>query len=333
MIGTQVDMKNGKSRLELAEREHLAVLKAQGKSLREIGKILGRSHTTLSRELRRHNIAGTSAHYSPCASHSIALIKKRWAGRKKGLRHPVAQAYVEAKLKLGWSPELISGRMERDLSGHRVSHETIYLYIYDEQPEMAGYLARRHPYRRKKRKFRKARKSNIPNRLSIEQRPVAIDERLQFGHWESDLIVSGKSGGALNVMVERKSRFVRIARVDDRTSASVSSAIVQCLMRYDENVRRSITYDNGLENARHEEVNRWLGTTSYFCNPYHSWEKGSVENMNGLIRRFIPKKMDLAHVTDDDIERIEYLLNTRPKKCLGYQTPQEVLNSYLQVVQ
>jgi transposase, IS30 family len=326
-------MRKGDKKLDLAEREQLAILKAQGKSLREIGRVLGRSHSSLSRELRRHNAAGSSAHYSPCSCHEIAILKRGWAGRKKGLRNPAALDYIEAKLKLGWSPELISGRMERDLGGYRVSHETIYQHIYEDRWDLVGYLPRRHAFRKKRHEFRKAQRSRIPNRLSIEQRPAIVNERRQFGHWESDLIVSGKSGGALNVMVERKSRFVHIARIDDKTSASVSSAIVRCLMRYDQQVRHSITYDNGLENTRHEEINRWLGTTSYFCNPYHSWEKGSVENTNGLIRRFIPKKMDLALVTDADIERIEHLLNTRPKKCLGYQTPQEVLNSYLQVVQ
>ncbi len=325
-------MRKGDKKLSLEEREQLAILRAQGTSLREIGRILGRSHSSLSRELRRYDHGTRIVHYTPCIWHDLARAKQLNAGRPKSLQSEEARRYIEEKLSLGWSPELISGRMAQDMPGHAVSHETIYQYIYREAHDLVGYLPRRHVFRRKKRAYRKPQQSHIPNRLSIDTRPEEINQRRHFGHWESDLVVSGKSTAALAVMVERKSRYAKIVRIPDKTSSTVSKAIVTCLKEFDERVRLSITYDNGMENVLHEEVNRQLGTQSYFCNPYHSWEKGSVENINGLIRRFIHKKMDLASVSDEQIQRIESRLNNRPKKCLDYRTPKEVLNSFLPLV-
>lgn len=319
-------------RMGLEEREELAILKAAGKSIREIARILGRSHSTLSREIKYHGSFGHKMHYSPCGANDIARMKRRKAGRKRVLDNPEIKIYVEDKIKLGWAPEIVSGRLPIDKSGYSVSHETIYQYVYGQSWDLVGYLPRRHRWRRPKNRLRKAQGSLIPNRLSIDNRPQYINQRKQFGHWESDLLVSHQSHHALNVMVERKSRYLQIIPIPDKSSLSTSQAILSRLFPLDQSARRSITYDNGLENARHEEINQILKTRSYFCNAYHSWEKGSVENANGLIRRYIPKKTDLSLISTDQIRYIEEQLNNRPKKCLEYKTPKEVFNSFLNLV-
>lgn len=321
-------------RLGLKEREELAILKAQGKSLRGIAKILGFSHSSLSRELRRLDKAfGRKMRYSPCASNDIARITRKKAGRKKSFKNPLLKSYVEERIKRGWSPELISGRLNRELPDLTVSHETIYQHVYGSGFELLGYLPRRHAFRKPKAKYRKAKASNIPNRLAIDHRPEKANQRIEFGHWESDSVVSGQSRAVLNVLVERMSRYVQISKLPDATSLSTSNAIISRLSTLQKPLRLSITYDNGFENTRHETVNQKLDMKSYFCQPYHSWEKGSVENINGLIRRYIPKKMDIALVTTDQILEIENNLNNRPKKCLDYRTPNEVFNSFLALVQ
>ncbi len=206
----------------------------------------------------------------------------------------------------------------------RVSHEAIYQYIYAEAEELVGYLPRRHNKRHAKGHSRKHRKSHIPNRTSISERSDNINERKEFGHWEADSIVSRASKSALNVLVERKTRYTRITKLKAKTSKQTRKAINRRLCRSHQGARLSITYDNGSENVEHEVVNAKLGTKSYFCAPYRSWEKGTVENTCGLVRRYIPKRTDIAKIPDSEIKKMERQLNNRPRKCLGFQTPTEV---------
>jgi IS30 family transposase len=256
-------------------------------------------------------------------------VFRRRAGRKKSMRNELIREYVNEKIREGWSPEQISSRLSIDHPGLSVSHETIYHYIYDEADYLVGYLAKRHKFRRKKKPYRREKKSKILNRISIDRRPEVINERVEFGHWESDSIVSSKSDVALNVLLERVSRKVKITRLINRKSATTAEAILERFRYLPSDTRKSITYDNGSENCRHEKISEILGIIAYFCNPYHSWEKGGVENVNGLIRRYVPKKMDLSKLTEKDIRYVENQLNNRPKKCLGYRTPNEVFNSFL----
>ena len=322
-------MQNKYKRLSLFEREVLAIGLAKGKSLRSIAMEMNRSHTTLSRELKTHHHSKPRDTYSPCISNDIARVFKRRAGRKKSMHIEFIRQYVEEKIREGWSPEQISGRLSIDHPSLTVSHETIYRYIYDEADYLVGYLARRHKFRRKKKPYRREKKSKIPNRICIDRRSEVINKRSEFGHWESDSIVSSKSDVALNVLIERVSRKVKITRLIDRKSATTAEAILERLRHLPFDIRKSITYDNGSENCRHEKISALLGIIAYFCNPYHSWEKGGVENINGLIRRYVPKKMDLSKLTEKDIKYVENQLNNRPKKCLGYRTPNEVFNTFL----
>lgn len=170
---------------------------------------------------------------------------------------------------------------------------------------------------------KKNRKSMIPNRTCITERPTYIDNKSQFGHWEGDSIVSSKSVTSLNVMVERKTQYVCISRVANRGPEATKNTMIEKLGKFNKAFIKSITLDNGIEFKYHEEVTKALGTKTYFCQPYHSWEKGLVEQINGLIRRFIPKRKNLSEITDIEIKHLELLLNSRPRKLLGWDTPAE----------
>lgn len=313
------------SHLSLYEREQINVYKQQGKSLRAIGELLKRDHSVISRELKRNNqphamMTGYIGKYA----HHQAKDRKKESGQRPRLKDKRIRDYVHQQMKLGWTPEIIANKVSDVVAGWSISHEAIYQYIYAEWTEGIGYLARRHAKRYSKKYTRKRGKSMIPNRVSIDQRPKAINERWRVGHWESDSIESGHSTVIVNVAYERKSRLVKLTRLENKTAELTKEALINQLVVFPKKVRRSVTYDNGSENYYHEQINQQLGTKSYFCNPYHSWEKGGVENMNGLIRRFIPKHMDLANVTQAALDTIENLLNTRPRKCLNFKTPTQV---------
>ncbi len=229
---------------------------------------------------------------------------------------------MESKLRKGWSPEIIAGRLSIDKPGESISHEAIYQYIYEARKELISCLVRRHRKRMEKGHSRKHQRPHIPNRVSISERPDITEKRERIGDWESDSMVSRQSKVALNVLADRKSRVTLLKKLQRKTAENTKLAILGSLIKYPV---LTITYDNGSENTEHEEVNKVLDIKSYFCNPYHSWEKGTVENTIGLIRRWIPKKTDLAEVSEEEILEIEDWLNNRPRKCLNYQTPLEVL--------
>jgi len=252
--------------------------------------------------------------------------RKKAAGQREWLKNTRLQRHIEKWLKEGWSPELIAGRLKQKGRFSTASHESIYRWVYEKRPDLIGYLPRRHKQRHKKGHSRKHRKSHIPNRISLSERPAVVDQRKEFGHWEADAMVSRASKAAAQVLVERKSRYLKLTRVKQKTAAQTRSVINRRLAQHPQSARRSITYDNGSENTQHERVNEVLGTHSFFCGPYRSWEKGTVENTIGLVRRFIPKKTNLAKLTKEDIRFVERRLNSRPRKCLGFQTPTEVFN-------
>jgi len=312
--------------LSLDERERISILEAEGRGSSEIGRLLGRDRKTIERELVRNAPPVHQGYYVPHKAHERAMGRKRAAGQREWLKNSKLQRHVEKMLKAGWSPELITGRLKQKGRSSTASHESIYRWVYEKRPDLIGCLPRRHKQRYKKGHSRKHRKSHIPNRISLAERPVAADRRKEFGHWEADAMVSRASKAAAQVLVERKSRYTKLTRVKQKTASQTRKVINRRLARYPQAVRRSITYDNGSENTEHEQVNKVLGTRSYFCAPYRSWEKGTVENTIGLVRRFIPKKMDLAKLTKEDIRFVERRLNNRPRKCLGFQTPAEVFN-------
>lgn len=299
------------------ERLELSILRKKGYSLREIAKALGRSHSSLSREIRKNR---TRKRYDPHGANQKAYLRRRYS-KYQGMRvreTPGLEEYVARKMKRGWSPELIAGRWRRK-TGMTLTAEGIYKYLYSPFGQLLCKHLKYKRYGKRKRKLRTKRlpAPHIPGRISIEERPIEIDGRKTFGHFEADTMGRPKhaSKQTLAVMRERLSRKmfgIKVKRL--KYTIEGFQKIIELLPV------SSITFDNGLENIRYQE----LGIPSYFCNPYHSWEKGSVEQGIGQIRVYIPKKADLKDYSQDDIDAIMDTLNNRPMKCLDYQTPNEV---------
>lgn len=310
--------------LVMEDREMIAVMKAEGRSFREIGEAIGKDKSTISRELRRNAPPQNKGYYLGHKAHQRAQERKSWSCKRERLKGSEVREYVEEHLKEGWSPEMISGRIKVDKPSMAISHEAIYQYLYSERRELIPYLVRQHKKRQKRGYSRRHKKAHIPNRISISERPAIIGKRERLGDWEADCVVSRKSRQSLNVLVERVSRMTRITKLSQKTAAQTTVAIKNALCIYPHEVCCTITYDNGSENSEHEAVNEALGTASYFCNPYHSWEKGSVENRIGVIRRRLPKGTDFGKVSDEIIREIENWLNNQPMKCLKYKKPIEV---------
>lgn len=311
--------------LSLEERDKIAIWKAEGVPIREIGRRLGRDPGTISRELSRNSAPINSGYYLPSKAQERAKARKKAAGYRPKLKNKAIRDYVEFHLKIGWSPEIITGSLKRNHPKLAISHEAIYQYIYDEAPHLRKYLPRKHKKRWRKGHSRKHQKSLIPHRVSIAERAKQVNERIRFGHWESDTMEGRRTEKpALNVLVERKSRVVQLTKVMDRGAKATRKVIIDRLKNLSKRCRKSVTYDNGHENTEHYKTNRALKIRSYFCDPYSSWQKGTVEQSIGLVRRFIPKGWDISSVTPRHIAKIEYLLNHRPRKCLDFATPAEV---------
>lgn len=274
--------------------------------------------------------------YTPRLAQERAEIHRTHRGRTKRLKTDILRDYVVSHLILGWSPEQIAATSEEE-TGFSISHEAIYQYVYAQiyrqgygyvKPgsiDLRPYLARHRKRRMKKGQRRPYRidKGPLP---SIEQRPKEVEMRQTIGHWEDDSIVSKASAVSLRTMNERVSEVIFISKVSDRTMKEANRVSLTRLGILPPPLRKTLTRDRGSENMGHETLERHLGgLRCYFAHPYHSWERGSNENGNGLIRRFFPKGTDFRTITEEEIRRVEYLLNTRPRKRLGWKTPYEVI--------
>jgi len=312
--------------LTLTERDKITTLLYERKSLGEMALVLGRSKSTLSREIQRN----ASPEYKLYLSHRAqgrSEERRKQSGSRPRLKNKHIVSFVEANLKQGWSPEQIAGRLPKEHPGHSISHEAIYQYIYHPKTparlEMIGLLRRAHQKRKNKAIGRKVHKTKIPNRISIEQRPLSVETRKQAGHWEGDSLVSRCSLVALNSLVERKSRLLMLTKLPRKSAAETVTAVIKRLKALPPEARRTLTMDNGTENAGHQEITADIGIQCYFAHPYASWERGTNENINGLIRWYLPKGTDFNRITCEQIAHIESLLNNRPRKCLGFKTPLE----------
>ncbi|MGS0683524.1 IS30 family transposase [Shewanella sp. 0m-8] len=294
----------------------------QKKSMREIGRLLDRSHSTISREIDRNMSTHYVPTYYPNPAHRAYKSRMRRRVTRERLKCSETRNYVVNKLRIGWTPELISGRLKLKSEAPYACHESIYQFIYHQAPELISHLPRKHKRRRKKYPARKyVRKATL--KTSILERPIEVDNRTEVGHWESDSVESKGRKLALNVLVERVSRLAHITKLSSKKAIVTKNAIIKKLSEHPPGLVNSITYDNGVENAHHLVVNEYLDCKSYFCQPYHSWEKGAVEQINGLIRRYLPKGTDFETITENQILKIENALNSRPRKCLNYKTPFE----------
>lgn len=307
----------------IEEREELAIGLSNGDSLGHIALRLGRHKSTLSRELDRNQPKTYLVSYRANRAQLRCDDRKTLSHQQERLKSPEIRTYVEVKLRQGWTPELIAGRLILDHPGLSTNYESIYLWIYADRKDLIALLARSHRKRRKRGSAKGKRSIRVPNRTPLVQRPVAAADRQEAGHWEADTSVSKQSKAAISVAQERTSRLVKIRKLESKTATHMADSLIDALSSVPQRLRKTITYDNGTENAQHERTNKALGVASFFCQPYHSWEKGGVENCIGLIRRFYPKKTDWALLSQADLDIVEFKLNTRPKKCLGFMTPQE----------
>lgn len=320
-------MKRTYKHLTSNERDQLAVLISRGLCLREIGERLGRSASTLSRELSRNRPRGGRQDYLPHKAQARAVAKHSEGHKRMRLKSRVLRYEVEQHLIKGWTPELISGHFRTfrpELPP--VNTESIYQWIYAEAPHLIGYLPRSHKERFPRRKGRKTRRTTIPDRVPLDLRSPEANTRKEPGHWESDLMI-GRGRAALQNAVERTSRLVRLRRVANKSAKESRQALAQHLAPLPIHLRQSITYDNGTENAEHQLLNQALKTKSFFCAPYHSWEKGTVENRNGVVRRFFHKGCDFDNIPEQQIHNVENWINNRPMKCLGFKSPRQVFDA------
>lgn len=314
--------------LSLEERERLFASKESGKSLRIIAQELGRSVATVSRELKRNAKYGRP--YIPCRADRLAFkrgFNQRW---KAPLKNPLVFLYVRQHLRppYSWSPETISGRLFVDHPGYSIDDETIYRYIYGRPQRnqmLWKYLTVKRVKRMKKGGRRVERTGRIPEAISIDKRPKHILNRKQAGHWETDNMEGVRSDqSVVSVTVERTARITRLTKLANRKAATKTDAIIARLKEEPIKLRRTITADNGKENSEHKKITEKLTMPMFFCHAYHSWEKGTVENTVGRVRRFIPKGTSVDNVTQNDLLVLEENLNNTPRKCLGYLTPNEV---------
>ena len=316
--------------LTMDERELIAKMHWEGKELSEIAKALARDKGTISRELKR-NASSEYRCYTPCGAHYRAAERRKLASRRPRLKNEAVRQYVLEKLVLGWSPELIAGRLPLEHPGLSISYEAIYQYIYHPKTagreELIASLRRCHRKRMHKSIGRKVRKTKIPNRVPIEVRPKSVETRRYHGHWEGDSLISRKSPAALNSLTERKSRLLLLTKLKRKGAEETKDAIIRRLYALPAPMRRTLTLDNGTENTQHEEITSEIGLKCYFAHPYASWQRGTNEHINGLVRWYLPKGTDFSKISEQQIAQIESLINNRPRKCLGFKTPLEVASS------
>jgi transposase, IS30 family len=310
------------SHLNDKERHQMELLLEQGYSQRQTAKQLGRSPSTINREYKRGR--QFKGHYLSDMTIRELNEKKQNLKRKRIADNPVISDYIEQNLKNKYSPAIISSQILKDI-GYYIGKDAIYDWIYERESDLTKYLTRKHKKKMPKNVFKRRKKDLIKNRVDIDLRPEEANLRLEFGHFEGDTILSceGSKSGLL-VIADRKTRKIKIRKLTRKTSSQVSSQIVLALSDYNVLHLHTITYDNGSEFFWHEKINKKLQMKSYFCKPYHSWEKGLVEHVNELIRRWFPKKTDFDTITRKQIQEVEDWVNNRPMKVLEFKSPNQV---------
>jgi IS30 family transposase len=312
------------SHLTFQEREFLYRLLKAKKPKAEIAELMGRDRSTIYREIKR-NTGGRG--YRPKQAQRKADQRRLRCRREPKMNDRKLKSLVTRWLKKAWSPDQIAKRLRRDHprnSRMRVSHETIYSWIAQEAPELRAHL-RRHGKRRRGPETR----GQLVGCTSIDGRPKVVDSRRRFGDWEGDTVVSPGRRSGLVTMVDRRSGYIRIRKTANLKAATTRRAAYRSLRDLPDALRRTITLDNGKEFAEHEQLAEALDLDIYFAKPYASWQRGTNEHTNGLLRQFFPKGTNFARISHRQVARVEQLLNERPRKRLGYRTPQEVLTNKL----
>ena len=304
--------------LTLEERDRIAQLRHQGADQKEIAHAVGRCPSTISRELRRNR---TDGEYYAAQAQREAERRRQERPLVRKMEDPEINEAIRAGLAHEWAPEQIEGRMQQQGSDHRVSSQTIYTWIkQDEDREHWESLLRR----RGKRPFRPKNAATTRDAARIDQRPEVIEQRLRLGDFEGDTVLGPAGTGGLATLVDRKSRFTIVVKIQSKNADHVHEKIKQRLTELDEQRRHSITFDNGTEFARCHRLEKHLGMELYFADPGCPYQRGTNENTNGLIRQYFPKGTDFRKISHYEVRQVEELLNNRPRACLGFQTPAEV---------
>lgn len=331
-------MKNA-TKLTVFDRGQIQGMLKKSASIGEIARKLGRSKSSISDEITRHrewdDSTGSWIYCASSAQETMIAVRitARYAGRQT-FKTSHTYGYVIDHLKQGWSPEQITGSLAHETLTNRslrkISHEAIYQYIYSKDAKdlkLFEYL----PWKRRRRQKKHgqaAGRSHIPNKVSIHDRPKDIETRSTFGHWEGDTVVGTQSEDpVIHTQVERMTRFLEAKIIPDKTAESTRKAQEEI---FTEHCVLSTTNDNGHEFSEHEQLQVETGIVSYFADPYSSWQRGTNEYHNGLIRRYLPKKTSFVNLTQDELDDIVWEINNRPRKCLGFKTPQEKFDQMVQ---
>jgi len=315
----------GYKHLNIDERESILKMRSEQKNLTHIAESIGRNTGTISRELSR-NLSSTGE-YKP------HLAQRYYSKRRDASKEPYRlekdrklRRYIRKKLKQYWSPEQIVGVLRRNRKID-VSLVTIYSWIKRDKGEggkLYKFLRQGHRKRRKKRGSLN-NQGQIPDRRPIGERPKAVGNREELGHWEGDTVVGKSHGSFVATHVERKSRYLLVGRTDDKSADSMNATTQQLFRKIPRAKRKTMTFDNGKEFAGFKEMEKSVGFRCYFADPYSSWQRGTNENTNGLLRQFFPKGTDFNEISEEEIDKAAALLNNRPRKCLNYRTPHELL--------
>ena len=308
------------------ERRLIKQWRQAGFSRRKIAGLLSRAPSTISRELNRNT---GKRGYRPKQAQAFADARAKRPGRRRFTE--AVRKDAEEKLARGWTPEIICERARFEGRAH-VCKETVYKHIYEDANKGGGLW--KHLPRAKRRRKRRCprqdgrRRGVIPGRRGIETRPAVVELRIKVGHWEGDLVVGKNGSGYLVTLVERVTRFTMVGWSPSKEADVVALVIIRLFMEANLPID-GVTFDNGKEFARHELIARALQADVFFANPYHSWERGTNENTNGLIRRIYPKESSFKDIGEEDLRRIDIFLNDRPRKCLGWMTPREKMEKHI----
>lgn len=315
--------------LSLEDRCTIARLQAEGRSIRQIAAALDRAPSTISREVARNH--GREVGYKPSYAQQQAKAR-RWVGSRLE-REPALRDVVLDGLANGWSPEQVAGRLAREAGRPVISYESIYRYIYAQIARTKDYHWRRFLPRAKSKRGLRGRRGGstarlIESRVSVAERPSAAEARATAGHWEADTILFAKYGQAALTIHERRTRIILVTRPRDRAAERVARHLIRLFKPMPPALRQTVTFDNGSEFARHRWLHR-LAIDTFFCDPYSPWQKGGIENAIGRLRRFLPRKTDLATLSNKQFKAAVSAYNNTPRKCLDFRTPAEAFYEVL----
>lgn len=314
------------------DRYVISHLSLAGYSHREIARRIGRSHTTVSREIKRNGpLYPDLTVYWYEDSHPLTIKRRQKPRHQRRQNNKRLKDYVESKIRLDWPPEVIAARLAMDYPNDqqmRISHETIYRWIFQNAQnggDFYKHLRRRHKRRRKQTRYGTGRRF-LPDRVSINERPPIVDQRKRFGDWEGDTLEGAKGSGGLATHVERKCRYLLAIKLADKKAATMTQQTTKVFRKISRKLRHILTVDNGREFANFKELEENTKLKVYFADPYSAWQRGTNENTNGLLRQYFPKGTNLNNISEKEVAFAVNKLNNRPRKCLNYQTPQEVFS-------